>query len=256
MSADGPLASAALIPDPEAAEAALWTEFKAGGSLEAREKLFSLYFPLARRIAARRFRSRSGADIELPDLRQLATVGLLEAIDRYDPALGPPFKAFAGRWISGTVLGGIAKMSELREQLSFRARVRRDRLRSLSDVEPDVLSVADAMRALADLAVGLAIGFMVEGAGLYVADGAPDPRASAYQTLAWKETMVRIMAAISQLADRDQAVIRHHYLNGLSFDEIGGLLGLSKTRISQIHKAAIERLRERLPNPPNFQLQR
>lgn len=225
--------------------------------MTARERLFGIYYPFARQLAAKRFYGRSGGTIEFPDLCQLASAGLLEALDRYDPGVGAPFKAYASRRISGSILDGIAKMSEVREQISFRNRIRTERARSLSvtEVDAEAMPVADALQALIDVAVGLALGFMMEGDGVYVADDARDTRASAYESLVWKETVKRMIGEIANLPEREGAILRHHYLSGLNFDQIGALLGVSKGRVSQLHKAAIGLLRKRL-KASDFKLER
>ena len=109
-------------------EAALWREFKATGSNLVRQKLFDLHIAFARQIAAKHFLDRKSGDIEFSDLSQLAYTGLLEALDRFDPARGVPFRPYARRRISGSILDGLVHMSELREQMSFRQRARKERL--------------------------------------------------------------------------------------------------------------------------------
>ena len=74
-----------------------------------------------------------------------------------------PFRGFAVRRINGSILDGLAKMNEVREQISFRRRVKRERMRSLTPADADALPAGEAMEALIDLAVGLALGFMLEG---------------------------------------------------------------------------------------------
>ncbi len=207
-------------------------------------------------MAKRHFFDRPGGDIELPDLHQLASAGLLEAIDRYDPDLGAPFRAYAARRISGSVLDGIAKMNEVRGQISFRNRMRRERARSLIVQNADTGSAGEAAKALTELTVGLALGFMLESAGLAAVDDQPDNRATAYDSLAWKQTVNLLDAELAQLPEREQTIIRQHYIDGLTFDQIGALLGISRGRVSQLHRAALEGLRRRLPHSGDFHLER
>jgi len=236
-------------------EDALWRAFKQDGSREAREALFSLHVAFARRIAARHHRDRGG-DVEFQDLFQLACAGLLEALDRFQPDHGAPFTAFARRRVSGAVLDGIGKLSEAREQLSYRRRMRAERARSLaSSVPADALSASDALAALIEMAVGLAVGIMLDDPALY-ASGETDRRPDAYESLAWKQAVARLHAEVAGLPDREGAVLRLHYLEGVGFDEIGATLGVSKGRVSQIHKAALGSIRKRLRNPADFRLKR
>jgi len=245
-------------PNPE--EAALWKAFKEENSSLARQDLFTLHYPYARKVARRHFLDRRTGDIELADLYQLASAGLLEAIDHFDPDLGPPFRVYARRRVSGSVLDGIAKMSEVREQISFRNRVRSERVRSLTVEDAEFLPAADALDALIDIAVGLALGFMLEGTGLYAADEAvrnsPTPANNAYVSLAWKEAVSRVIGEGDALPAREQTVIRSHYLTGLNFDQIGALLGVTKGRVSQLHRAAIALLKKRLNRAGDFKLER
>src|SRR5437868_6823970 len=112
------LEAASLSPDLLQAdeEAMLWTALR-GGSASAREQLFDRHLPYARALARREYRNRSGADIDPDDLFQLACTGLLEAMDRFEPTLGVPFRGFATRRIRGAMIDGIAKLNEVREQL-------------------------------------------------------------------------------------------------------------------------------------------
>jgi RNA polymerase sigma factor for flagellar operon FliA len=237
-------------------ETSLWKEFGSTGSAIAREKLFSAHFNFARQIATRHFLDRRSGDIEFLDLCQLAYAGLLEAIDRFDPDRGTPFRGYAARRISGSVVDGIAKMSEVREQVSFRHRVRYERARSLSEGVESAAPATETLKALIDVAVGLALGFMLEGTNLYVSEGKRDGRADAYESLIWKDTVQRIMAEVSQLPDRERSIVRYHYLSGLSFEQIGAILGLSKGRVSQIHKASMDLLKKRLRLAGDFKIER
>lgn len=247
---------AAAAPDPAAAdEPALWAALREGSAI-ARERLFDLHLPFARMLARREYRARRGADLDPDDLFQLACTGLLEAMDRFDPALSVPFRGFAARRIRGAMIDGIAKLNEVREQLSHRGRVKRERLRSLAAENAAKLESGEAMEALVDMAVGLALGFMLEGTGLYHDEAEPSAPATAYDSLAWKETVERLVAELARLPERDRRIIRLHYMEDVSFDRIALLLGLSKGRISQLHKAALMLLRKRVSGAGGFRLER
>lgn len=243
-------------PNPEAdEEAALWAAHRAG-SAAARDRLFEYHLPYARALARREYRGRRGADIDPDDLFQLACAGLLEAMDRFDPALGVPFRGFATRRIKGSMIDGIAKMNEVREQLSHRGRVKRERLRSLAAEDAGTLDSGEAMEALVDMAVGLALGFMLEGTGLYHDQEEPSTQVTAYDSLAWKEIVDRLVAELARLPERDRQILRLHYMEDVNFDQIAALLGLSKGRISQLHKAALMLLRKRVSGAGGFRLER
>ena len=247
---------AATLPENGEGEAALWHAFRVGGSADAREKLFALHRAFARQVAAKHFLDRKSGDLELNDLCQFAYTGLLEAIDRFDPARGAPFRAYARRRISGSVLDGLAHLSERREQLSFRQRARRDRLKSLTIEDADKLGAADAMLALIEMATGLAHGYMIEGGGMYLTQDQADSAPSPYESVAWREMTRSLAAEISSLPDQERRVVSYHYLEGMSFEQVSGAFGLSKGRISQIHRGALRTLKERLTRKSSFSLEK
>lgn len=229
-----------LVIDPVRAEASLWRRFRFEDDLQCREALFNRYFALARAISGRLFRQRMTQRIDRGDFDQFACEGLLHAIDRFDPLRGVPFGAYARRRISGNIADGISTLSEVDAQLSHRHRVEQERLRSLS--KPG----SDALDALSELAVGLAIGIMLEGTGLVGGIDAADTRPSAYDSLAWRETQMLLVSEVGKLPDGEALVIRQHYDHGLPFAQVAQLMGVSRGRVSQLHRAALERLRKRL----------
>ncbi|HWA90265.1 MAG TPA: sigma-70 family RNA polymerase sigma factor [Rhizomicrobium sp.] len=246
-----PSPAAELAPGDEAA---LWHALKQERSVQAREKLFALYANFAKAIARRRYREQAGSDIELAELCQYAYAGLLEAIDRFDPAQSCAFRPFAAHRISGSILDGIPHMNEMREQISWRRRMRRERVRSLAIDSAE----ASAVEQLAELALGLALGFMLEGTGLFwpgdeapAADAPPD---TAYESLAWKEIVDQLRAEMDGLAERERAILSHHYVNGMSFDQLAALLKISKGRVSQLHRAALQLLRKRMREHGHFRM--
>ncbi len=238
-------------------ETTLWVAFKSGASMDAREQLFTRHAAFARNIAHRHFRERSRGDLEIADLHQLAYTGLLEALDRFDPARGVPFRPYAAHRISGSISDGIARTNEVREQIGWRQRVNRERLQSLSDGDGDNLRTADAMEQLAQVAVGLALGFILEGTGLFAQpskDDVPSSSATGYESLAWKEVIAQVNAELDALPQRERTILTQHYLMGVDFDRIGSLLSLSKGRVSQLHRAALSLLRKRMAQRGHFRL--
>jgi len=252
-----------LSPDVELAsdegEDLLWASFKKNGSAPARERLFLRHSPFAQNIARRHYREQSRGDIELADLVQLAYAGLLEALDRFELQYGTPFRAFAAHRISGSIRDGIVRMNEVREQMSWRNRVRRERVDSLANIPADQMGTSDAMAKMAEIAVGLALGFMLEGTGLFEHGESNDGVAhskTGYESLAWKEIVDQLHIELSALPEREHAILRQHYIDGMSFDHLAALLAVSKGRISQLHRGALNRLRKRMRERGHFKLER
>lgn len=182
--------------------------------------------------------------IDYQDLVQFACVGLLEAIDRYKPEGGASFKTYCVPRIRGAILEGIRKWTDTHEQLSFQRRLRRERLALLDDAEPG----ANPFTRLASLATGLAIGMMLEGTSMYAGPDNQSPYGNGYENAAWQQSCTKLRQAVSTLPDAARKVIRYHYFELLPFDQIATLLGLSKGRISQLHRSGLEELRKALPS--------
>ena len=227
----------ALVERPAEVEASLWRRWRFEAEFRCREQLFNRHSRLARALAWREYRRRPSHGLDRADFDQLALSGLLEALDRYDPLVGTPFTAFARYRIRGAIADGLAHSSESAANFAFRRRVEIERLRSLEGNQTE--NTADALRAIAEVAVGLAIGLIAERAG---AEETSDP----YQSNAWRELEVRLHQEIDRLPSAQRSVMTQHYRNGLPFGEIARLLGLSNGRISQLHRAAIISLRRRL----------
>jgi RNA polymerase sigma factor for flagellar operon FliA len=227
-------------------ERALWARLESEATASAREAVFAHYLPYARAVAAQLYAGRD--DVEFKDFLQLACIGLLESIDRFEPERGVKFETFCTPRIKGSVLAGITRLSDGQEQVSLQRRLRCERLTSLElEPEPEPESRGrpdDAFHTLASIAVGLAIGFLLDDTGLVEAQTAiPTPYGNAYQTIAWRQTRERLHSAVDRLAQRDQKIIRYHYFHGLGFEQIADILGLTKGRISQLHRAALLELR-------------
>jgi RNA polymerase sigma factor for flagellar operon FliA len=232
-----------LLLVPPRVEASLWRRLRFERELRCREQIFTRYRGFARSIAARQLRTRPKNGIELRDMEHFAYEGLLQAIDRYDPLRGIAFGAFARPRILGSIADGASHMNEIDAQYSHRRRVENERARSIAAQSP---AEADPLRALADLATGLAIGLMLEGTSLIEPENGADHRPNAYESLAWRELQALIAREIGRLPDREAIIIRQHYENGVSFTHIAQLLGVSKGRVSQLHAGALAKLRARI----------
>ena len=200
---------------PDRVEAALWRAHAARADPESGRRLFEHYRRFAERLAAHQFARRRPGNFDRGDVQQLAYEALLQAIDRFDPGRGVPFEAYARIRINGHIGNGLAQASEAAAQYSYRQRAERDRLRSLEE----------------------------GAAGL---EAIPDPAPSAYETLAWNQLQARIHELLERLPEKEAFVMRQHYRNGASFQQIAALLGVTRGRVSQIHRAALQRMRSLL----------
>ena len=240
----------------ETDETTLWEALAGESGPQARARLFEAYAGFAAAIAWRFYRRQSYGDLDPAEMRQLAHMGLLEAIDRFDARKAVPFKAFAAYRITGALRDGILHMSEMREQLAWRHRLRRERMASLQKDQREVRSSADALTVLAEIAIGLALGFMLEDTGMVATEETAAPHPSGYESAEWRQLSERLQSEIGILTERERRILNYHYLEGLSFDQVARLLSLSNARVSQLHKAALGTLQKRLAASGHFRLEK
>ncbi|WP_046156401.1 sigma-70 family RNA polymerase sigma factor [Chromobacterium vaccinii] len=210
-----------------------------GAGEEAREDLIERHLPLVRILAAQIFAKRIGESFEFHDLFQWGMIGLLEAINRYRPDSGVGFKTYAEYRIRGEILDHLASTSEVASQMSARKKALRERAQNL-DVDDDA---SDPFEMLKSLSIGFAIGFMLEDSGMYRAEDEPEGQDLAYQSLELKQMRRSLLTHLLSLPAAQQKVLRLHYLQGVAFAEIAGVLNVSKGRVSQLHKDGLTALR-------------
>lgn len=225
----------------------LWARYALGRGLEERNALAGRYAEFARMMAAKAYGRRTSEDIEFDDYLQYARIGLIESIERFDPAHGAKFETYAAARIGGAILNGLGSASELHEQLAARRRAvgdRTDALRTAQAEDDDVFG------RLADIAIGLAVGFMLEGSGMFqdAEAGMPD---NTYSSVELRQLRLRLHGTIAQLPERQRHVVQAHYLQNQAFDEIAAHLKLSRGRVSQLHKEALSKLATMLKPTPD-----
>lgn len=231
----------ALLIQPDREEASLWRRFSSSRESRLREGLFGRYRRFARLLASRHARRlRLGAD-HVRDLEQLAYRGLLEAIDRYDPMRGASFLAFAKARINGSIIDGLGRMDEFSAQQRFKRRQERERATSLLS---EATRERSAVQELANVVAELALGLMLEAEERSRSDPLVGNMDNGFDRLAWRETRILLRCRVSELPEPEQTIIRHHYENDLLFSQIAAMLGLSKGRVSQLHKSGLEKLRK------------
>ncbi|WP_263262280.1 sigma-70 family RNA polymerase sigma factor [Pseudomonas sp. RIT-PI-S] len=218
----------AVLPD---SEQGLWQRWLAERGQAVRNQLFFFYSAWVRVRTGHFYRKYPHPLAEWGDYVNLASIGLLQAIDRFNPARGSSFKAYAEPYIKGNILKGLAcyiqdKPSPLQ-----------DRLDSLRDAKED--SSADELERLANLAIGLAFGCFLE-LGIEGAGEEADPL-NIYEA---QRDVEDLSVLVGRLSENEQQVIRGHYFQHLSFVEIAEAMGVTKGRVSQIHGKAVRRLRE------------
>lgn len=233
----------AISNEPE-----LWARYRQQSCRETREKIFLHYYPYARMLAKMLYRDRFDGNVDFGDYAQLAGMGLLDAIERYDPEQGAQFKTYAEIRITGAILTGAQKLSEKTEQIAMRSRRLRERLRSLCEATEESTSQRNkTFEQLIDVAVGMALGFMLEDSSLYLDNERPvDDALSGMES---RQLLQQLTNAIASLCFNQREVIFSHYYTGMNFQGIAETMGVTKSRVSQLHKDALHKLREKMSQP-------
>lgn len=233
-------------------EAALWAAWRGTGDAAARESLIGLHYDFARIMAGKMYARRTTDEVGFDEYLQLASVALIESVDRYEPSSGASFRTYASHRITGAILNGLEGMTERSRQVALKRRIERERLESIRSNTDGALQ--DTFERLAEVAVGLAIGFMLDGVSV-VCDTESAYSDNAYERVLVRQIRERIMARLAQLPQREFTVIRYHYLQQLPFDEIGRILGVTKGRVSQIHRNGLALLRQTLGDSDGLDMQ-
>ncbi len=222
-------------------EGALWSRWRERSDPAARLLLIERFRPFARTIAAAVYRRRARSDVEFEDYHQFALLGLIEAVERYDPARLAQFRTFAGPRIRGAILNGLERMTERLDIAAKRRQLERERISSalpaLRPLEGEAL-----LQQLGDIGVNVAVTFILDGIGL--GEEARDAgREDPYRQVELRELGRQLGAMVARLPPRERAVLDMHYREGRTFEEIAAALDVSRPRASQLHRRAIERLR-------------
>jgi RNA polymerase sigma factor for flagellar operon FliA len=242
----------------------LWARWRGGADAAAREELISRHLGYARIVAASYYARRLHDEIEFDEYLQFASLGLVESVDRFDPAVGAQFKTFAARRMHGAILSGVERLTEKQQQIAARQRLRRERVESIKDRACEAGhpsngagSTDEKARAtcpealfgyLAEVGIGLALSCLLEGTGMVddpsqAPADAPDTH---YQPVELRQLQRHVRELVGRLSDQEQIVIRYHYLQERGFDEVAVRLGVTKGRVAQIHRKALAALRAHL----------
>lgn len=241
-------------------EALLWKRLRDDGDAQARECLLGLHMPYARVVAGSYYSKRFHDEIEFGDYHQFACVGLLEAMDRFDPGRGVQFRTFAARRMHGAILNGLEKSTEKQQQIAVRQRLRAERLNDLRDNAQAAAggvgvphTPEQLMRFVAEAGVGLAICWMLEGTAMVEVPGTAGI-SHFYEGVQLKQLRERLVWMLERLPAQQRTVLKSHYLQDIPFERIACDLQLTKGRISQIHKQALLHLRKLLGNAGDWDL--
>jgi RNA polymerase sigma factor for flagellar operon FliA len=243
----------------------LWRRYRHQGDERARERLVVAYSPLVKFIAGR-MSSGLPSHVEEADLISYGLLGLIGAIERFDPDREIKFETFAVARVKGAIIDELRSLDWVPRSVRARARdverahaaLEAELQRAPTDeemaekLEITVDEFQDALLEIANSSV-LALDDLwtfadPEGGGgqVSVLDTIQDPSAIDPETEAHaSELKDRLADAIESLPERERLVIALYYYENLTLREIGEVLGVTESRVSQLHTKAVLGLRSR-----------
>jgi len=216
------------------------------------DALVARHADLVKRIAFH-LAGRLPASVEVDDLVQAGMIGLLEAAAHYSADRGASFETYAGIRIRGAMIDALRKLDWAPRSVHRKAREAAAAMRAIEEREGREARDAEVAEALGvsldeynrivqDAAV-CQVGSLDESEGAVdIADHGSDPGGEAEQG----ELRTAMAAAIANLPERERLVMSLYYDEELNLKEIGAVLGVSESRVCQIHGQALVRLRARL----------
>jgi RNA polymerase sigma factor FliA len=231
-----------------------WTEYLAAPTRPARDRLVVRYTPLVR-VVAHRVMAGLPTHVDHADLTQSGVFGLIDAIERFDPQRCPRFESFAVQrirgaildelraqdWVPRTVRGRVRELERAQERLERRLQRAATDREIAAEMQLPLREVQGLIRQVQVVSVE-ALDEIGGGVAELFTDAAPDPM-SVVQA---RETMRQLNAAVAGLGERDRTVVQLYYLENRTLAEIGRLLGVTESRVCQLHTRLVGRLRGRL----------
>jgi RNA polymerase sigma factor FliA len=241
-----------------------WARYKKDGDEKAREKLVLQYSPLVKFVAGR-MSSGLPAHIEEADLISYGLLGLIGAIERFDPGREIKFETFAVARIKGSIIDELRSLdwvprsvrAKAREIEAAQTKLEHELGRVPTDEETAAkldMSVNDFQDSLLQISNSTVVALdelwtVSDSSGDQVSllDTMKDPNAvDPAKELGVSELKDRLAHAISRLPEREKLVIALYYYENLTLREIGEVLGVTESRVSQLHTKAVLRLKARL----------
>jgi RNA polymerase sigma factor for flagellar operon FliA len=253
--------------ESRAADAALrqlWVDFKAEGTQPLRERLILHYAPLVKYVAGR-VGVGLPPNIEQSDLVSYGIFGLIDAIEKFDIERAIKFETYAISRVRGAIIDELRAIDWIPRSVRFKARevekayaeLEAELHRTPSEVEvagkleitlPDLHAIFGQVSFVNVVALDELLNVGGEkGDKLSLVDTLEDTKAEdpvlAFES---EETRFLLSRAINQLAEREKIVVTLYYYEGLTLAEIGKVLGVTESRICQMHTKAVMQLRVKL----------
>jgi RNA polymerase sigma factor for flagellar operon FliA len=239
------------LPHRDADADELWASFASTRDQELRNRLVLRYSPLVKYVVGR-IRSGLPQSVDTADLLSDGVLGLMDAVEKFEPARALQFQTYAVPRIRGAVLDGLRARDWVPR--SIRTKIR-DVQRAQATLEAALGRTPDDAEIAAELQISVPELQELDSRASYTAVvyldeiGMSDDSAPRTTTaLDTDDTEMRAMLvhAIRQLPMRDQIIVTLYYFEGLTLSEIGLVIGVTESRVSQLHTRCALTLRSKL----------
>lgn len=234
----------------------LWEEYTRSPESHLKEEIVRRFLPLVRYVAARMsVKFPPGLDFE--DILSFGVLGLLDAIDRFEPGRGFVFQTFAVPRIRGAILdelrrfdwisrSGREKLQKFERTLEDIAKVNgsADDATLMKAMDMDEKSYKDLLEiASRSYVVSLDDVLALEDGDMQREETIEDNAPSALDLIEQREEVANVASALERLPERERLLLNLYYYEGLTLKEIGQVLGVTESRVSQLHGRALSLLR-------------
>ena len=259
-----------VTTDPTTELTRLWKDL--GGNrravrAKAREALITHYAPLVTQVAVRMI-GRLPDTVELGDLVSYGMFGLIDAVERFEIERGFKFETYASTRIRGAIIDELRAADWVPRSVRSKARIVEQATRELEQ---------ELMRKVNDEDVAARLGWAttevrtvraqvsLSHVGALDSMGGSDPETSQLETvmslsvpgaansIEATERRELLAIAVQGVRDREQEVLRLYYYENFTLAQIGAILGVTESRVSQIHSGAVKKLRESLVKTGAFE---
>jgi RNA polymerase sigma factor for flagellar operon FliA len=239
-----------------------WEAYVRNQSPELREQLLMEYLPMVRRMATR-FLGTLPRSVRLDDLVSAGVMGLLSSIDNFDPTLGIKFETYAMTRIRGAMVDSLRELDWVPRSIRSKARKLEQAVEQITNRlgrSPEDAELAEHLgldveeyRSLLDevnVAVLLSLDDTLkgqDGSESSLSDSTPDTTFTAHdEKLEEQEVRDLLVDGLRDMPEQERLVVALYYYEELTLKEIGEILGLTESRVSQIHSKALLVLRAKV----------
>jgi len=247
----------------------LWKEYKEQGSQIAKDKLLAEYSPLVK-YTAQRMAINLPRSVEVGDLIGTGVLGLIKAVETFDLSLGFKFETYATHKVRGAILDDLRALDWVPRSVRQKSRKiqqvyalleqRLGRVPYDDEVAAELgISMDEFESLLSDVAPATIISLSEclpdmggDAKSLTVLDTIEDPQGTnPLKDISFRETKNILKEAIGQLPEKERLVIALYHYEELTLKEIGQVLSITESRVSQIHSKAMLKLRAKVTEQSN-----